>query len=130
LSIPWISTLASKIASSASGTSFTDYTREGSNRAANFCAKGGHSGNNLYRGDPTLATKVALGNAYRRVGHGCGDTPVGCSSAVSQVVAKVALDRNAVAVHAVDGTLVKNSRFFEWSFGHSNKLIERHYRPR
>jgi hypothetical protein len=39
---------------------------------------------------------------YGCVGHGGGDTAVGYPSAVSQVVAKRAVDRNAVAVHAVE----------------------------
>jgi hypothetical protein len=42
------------------------------------------------------------GTANCCVGHGCSDTAVGYPSAVSQVVAKRAVDRNAVAVHSVE----------------------------
>jgi hypothetical protein len=57
----------------------------------------------LHGGDPTTPTEVALdGNAHSRVGHGCSDTAVGYPAAVSQVVAKRAVDRNAVAVHSVE----------------------------
>jgi hypothetical protein len=47
----------------------------------------------LHGGDSTLAVEVALkGNPHCRICHGRGDTPVGHSYAVSQVVAKAALD--------------------------------------
>jgi hypothetical protein len=42
------------------------------------------------------------GTAYGCVGHSRSDTAVGYSGAVSQVVAKRAGDRNAVAVHSVE----------------------------
>ena len=57
----------------------------------------------LHGGDPTAPIKVALdGTAHSRVSHCCGDTAVGYPSAISQVVAKRAVDRNSVAVHSVE----------------------------
>jgi len=52
------------------------------------------------------------GNAHNCVGHGCRDTAVGYPRAVSQVVANLAVDRNAVAVHSV--------------YSHPEQGIERH----
>jgi hypothetical protein len=52
------------------------------------------------------------GAAYGCVGHGCSHTAVGYSGAISQVVAKGAGYRNAVAVHPVKS--------------HPEQRIERH----
>ena len=48
-------------------------------------------------------TEVVLdGTAHSCIGHGCSDNAVGYPGAVSQVVAKLVVDRNAVAVYSVE----------------------------